>query len=67
MRRGGADLVPALALAALAAGADGLAIQVHPHPEHALTDGPQSLNPEQYSALLVRVRTLASALGRRVA
>ena len=64
---GGADLVAALALAALAAGADGLAIQVHPHPEHALTDGPQSLNPEQYSALLVRVRTLASALGRRVA
>lgn len=63
---GRADLVTPLALAALAAGADGLAVQVHPHPEHALADGPQSMNPEQYGALMARLGTLAAALGRVV-
>jgi 3-deoxy-7-phosphoheptulonate synthase len=46
------DLVPALSRAALAAGADGLMVEVHPHPEHALSDGAQSLDIEGFSAMM---------------
>jgi 3-deoxy-7-phosphoheptulonate synthase len=55
-------LVPPMALAAVAAGADGLLIEVHPSPDDALSDGPQSLTFEQFSALMAEVRVLATAL-----
>jgi 3-deoxy-7-phosphoheptulonate synthase len=48
---GRADLVPSLAFASTAAGADGLLVEVHPDPEHALCDGRQSLTPEEFAAM----------------
>jgi len=56
--------VPAMARAALAAGADGLLIEVHPRPAAALCDGPQSLTPENFHALMDDLRGLARFLGR---
>ncbi|MCX6024278.1 MAG: 3-deoxy-7-phosphoheptulonate synthase, partial [Chloroflexi bacterium] len=53
--------------AAIAAGADGLIIEVHPRPEEALCDGPQSLTPAQFAAMMVRVDALAAVCGRSVA
>jgi 3-deoxy-7-phosphoheptulonate synthase len=61
------DLVPALALAAVAAGADGLLIEVHPDPDHARSDGDQSLALDGFRELMDRVRDVATAVGRRVA
>jgi 3-deoxy-7-phosphoheptulonate synthase len=61
------DLVPPMARAALAAGADGLMIEVHTAPERALSDGTQSLAPPQFTELMRQLRVLAEALGRRVA
>jgi 3-deoxy-7-phosphoheptulonate synthase len=61
---GRADLVPALAFAAIAAGADGLIIEVHPDPARALTDGPQSLDLDAFSALTVKLASIARAVGR---
>ena len=61
------NLVPAMALAALAAGADGLLIEVHPDPESALSDGPQSLTFEMFSELMARLRRLAESLDRSLA
>jgi 3-deoxy-7-phosphoheptulonate synthase len=58
--------VPAMALAAVAAGADGLMIEVHPNPREALSDGPQSLNPAQFAALMQRLKPLAEAVGRKL-
>ena len=55
-----------MARAAIAAGADGLMIEVHDDPDHALSDGAQSLYPEQYAELVEQVRTIAAVLGRRV-
>ncbi len=55
-------LVPAMALAAVAAGADGLLVEVHPSPDDALSDGPQSLTLEQFSQLMNDVRRLVTAL-----
>ncbi|ADV64010.1 3-deoxy-D-arabinoheptulosonate-7-phosphate synthase [Isosphaera pallida ATCC 43644] len=55
--------VPAMARAALAAGADGLLIEVHPHPEKALSDGPQSIDYQEFDALLESLRKLAPHLG----
>ena len=63
---GRAHLVPALALAAVAAGADGLMIEVHPTPATALSDGEQSLTPDDFAGLMERVREVASAVGRTV-
>lgn len=60
------DLVPALARAILAAGADGLMVEVHPCPEKALSDGPQSLNPEEFSGLMREIAPLAGAVGREL-
>jgi 3-deoxy-7-phosphoheptulonate synthase len=60
-------LVPAMALAALAAGADGLMIEVHPDPEAALSDGPQSLNFAMFATLMTQLRRLAESLDRRLA
>lgn len=56
--------VPAMSLAGLAAGADGLLIEIHPEPERALSDGAQSLDFPGTEQLLARLRTLAPALGR---
>ncbi|MDI3279853.1 MAG: 3-deoxy-7-phosphoheptulonate synthase [Bacillota bacterium] len=58
--------VGALAKAALAAGADGLLIEVHPDPERALSDGPQSLNFANFASLMQSLAPLAGALGRRL-
>jgi len=59
--------VPVLALAAVAAGADGLLIEVHPDPDHARSDGDQSLTLDAFGELMDRIRDVAAALGRRVA
>jgi 3-deoxy-7-phosphoheptulonate synthase len=58
--------VAPMARAAIAAGADGLIIEVHHDPDHALSDGPQSLYPQQYAELVEQIRTIAAVLGRRV-
>ncbi len=57
-------LVPAMSKAALAAGADGLMIEVHPKPEEALSDGPQSLDPDQFKALIKDLKGVALSAGR---
>ena len=61
------DKVAPMARAAVAAGADGLIIEVHPDPEHALSDGAQSLFPDQFAQLMTEIRAIAPAVGRRVA
>ncbi|OPX24446.1 MAG: 3-deoxy-7-phosphoheptulonate synthase [Planctomycetales bacterium 4484_123] len=58
------QLVPALALAGIAAGADGIIVEVHDRPEEALCDGPQALLPEDFRQLVDRIGRLAAALGR---
>jgi 3-deoxy-7-phosphoheptulonate synthase len=58
------ELVEPMARAAVAAGADGLMIEVHPHPEEALSDGAQSLKPERFAALMQSLRPIAEAVGR---
>jgi 3-deoxy-7-phosphoheptulonate synthase len=58
------DYVPAMALAALAAGADGLLLEIHPDPDHALSDGAQSLSFAGFEKLLESLRRLAGPLGR---
>jgi 3-deoxy-7-phosphoheptulonate synthase len=57
-------LVPQMAAASVAAGADGLIIEVHPDPENALSDGNQSLNPAQFRETMETCRKVAEALGR---
>ncbi|MBV6520360.1 MAG: Phospho-2-dehydro-3-deoxyheptonate aldolase [Gemmatimonadaceae bacterium] len=64
---GRADLVLPLSLAAVAAGADGLLIEVHPDPATALSDGPQSLTFDAFDDLMARVKPLAYLCGRPVA
>jgi len=59
-------LVSPLALASVAAGADGLIIEVHPNPDHALSDGPQSLTCENFAKLMPQVSWVAAAVGRAV-
>ncbi len=56
-----------MARAAVAAGADGIMIEVHHDPEHALSDGAQSLYPEQFSELMEQIRIIAKVIGRHVA
>jgi 3-deoxy-7-phosphoheptulonate synthase len=60
------DLVPAVAMAAVAAGADGLLIEVHPQPEKALSDGVQSLRPDNFARLMDSLRQLAPLMGRQL-
>lgn len=60
------DLVPSLAKAAVAAGADSLMIEVHPNPPAALSDGPQQLTPAQFEQLVAELRVLAAALGKKI-
>ena len=57
-------LVEPMTLAALAAGADGVMVEVHPSPDHALSDGAQSLTPENFDALMRRAGGVADAVGR---
>ncbi|MCX8038677.1 MAG: 3-deoxy-7-phosphoheptulonate synthase [Candidatus Sumerlaeia bacterium] len=59
-------LVAAMARAAVAAGADGLMIEVHPHPDQAVLDGAQSLRPEQFADLMPQLRRIAEAVGRKI-
>ncbi len=58
------DLVAPMAKAAVACGADGLIIEVHPRPEEALSDGPQSLKPTKFAQLMRELRPVAEAVGR---
>ena len=58
------DLVAPMAKAAVACGADGLIIEVHPRPEEALSDGPQSLKPSKFAQLMRELRPVAEAVGR---
>ena len=60
-------LVTPMARAAVAAGADGILVEVHPTPERALSDGAQSLYPDQFTKLMLELRTIAEAIGRNVA
>ncbi len=60
------DLIPACALAGVAAGADGVHIEVHNCPEEAMSDGPQALLPEQYQQLAGQIRALAALLGKTI-
>ena len=61
---GKAELVPAMAKAAIAAGADALMIEVHPNPAKALSDGPQSLTPQRYAELMEDLNLVSQAFGR---
>ncbi len=61
---GRVDLVPAVSKAAIAAGADGLLIEVHVRPEEAMSDGPQSLRPAAFAAMIEECRRVAHAVGR---
>ncbi|MBV8677492.1 MAG: 3-deoxy-7-phosphoheptulonate synthase [Planctomycetaceae bacterium] len=60
------DLIPAMARAAVAAGADGVHVEVHSCPEKALSDGPQALLPHQYANLMDELRQLAEVLGKMI-
>jgi 3-deoxy-7-phosphoheptulonate synthase len=55
-----------LSKAAIAAGADGLIVEVHNNPEEAFSDGAQSLLPERFSELMQQLRAIAKAIGREV-
>lgn len=59
------QMVRPMARAAVAAGADGLIVEVHPHPEMALSDGDQSLTPKNFRALMDDVRKIAAVMGRK--
>jgi 3-deoxy-7-phosphoheptulonate synthase len=61
------DKVIPMARAAVAAGADGVLVEVHPDPDHALSDGGQSLFPDQFARLVTELRAITSAIGRSVA
>ena len=60
-------MVPAMACAAIAAGADGVLIEVHPDPPAALSDGAQSLTPAAFATAMLQMRRVAEAIGRRLA
>lgn len=60
------DSVPAVACAAVAAGADGVVLELHPHPERARVGGARALTPETFSVLMARLRAVAAAIGRQM-
>jgi len=60
------DLIPAMARASVAAGADGVHVEVHSCPEQALSDGPQALLPKQYAELMGQLRRLAEVVGKTI-
>ena len=59
-------LVDSMCRAAVAAGADGLIVEVHNDPEHALTDGAQSMNPPQFAEMMKAIKRIAAAVDREV-
>ncbi len=61
------EFVPAMAMASVAAGADGLLMEMHPNPDKAMSDGAQSLYPQQLMELMAQLRQLAPVVGRTVA
>jgi 3-deoxy-7-phosphoheptulonate synthase len=63
---GRAYMVPAMCKASVAAGADGVMVEVHQDPEHALTDGAQSLTPEAFATMMKETRAVAEAVGREM-
>ncbi|NLB42833.1 MAG: 3-deoxy-7-phosphoheptulonate synthase [Clostridiales bacterium] len=60
------ELVTPMSRAAIAAGADGITVEVHPNPKEALSDGPQSLNFDNFTELMLDIRRIASILGREM-
>ncbi|NLC43735.1 MAG: 3-deoxy-7-phosphoheptulonate synthase [Clostridiales bacterium] len=60
------ELVTPMSRAAIAAGADGITVEVHPNPKEALSDGPQSLNFDNFTELMIDIRRIASILGREM-
>ncbi|MFN3966757.1 MAG: 3-deoxy-7-phosphoheptulonate synthase [Endomicrobiia bacterium] len=60
------EYIPYMCKAAIACGADGLIVEVHPEPEKALSDGAQSLLPEQFNQVMKELKTIASAIGRTI-
>ena len=60
------DFVAPMAFAAAAAGADGILVEVHENPKEALSDGAQSLYPEQFAELMNKLRPFVEAAGRRL-
>jgi 3-deoxy-7-phosphoheptulonate synthase len=60
------DLIPTMALAAVAAGADGVMVEVHNNPEAALSDGEQALTPDRFTALVQQMRAVAAAIGKQI-
>ena len=64
---GNRNKVTPLSRAAIAVGADGLILEVHPEPDQALSDGMQSLYPDQFDELMAQVRQIAPVVGRTVA
>jgi len=61
------EYVNAIAKAGIAAGADGLIVEVHPNPDEALSDGGQSLKPERFAELVIQVKAVTEAVGRTLA
>jgi len=61
------EYIPALSRAAVAAGADGIIVEVHPEPEKATSDGPQSLHFDEFEQLMDELRPIAAAVGRTMA
>ncbi len=61
---GHASLVPSMCYAAVAAGCDGLIVEVHPHPEVAASDGPQSLRPADFQAMMTKLAEFAKVAGK---
>jgi 3-deoxy-7-phosphoheptulonate synthase len=55
-----------MSLAALAAGADGIMVEVHPNPEEAWCDGPQSLTLEAFADLMTKIRPIAEVVGKKI-
>ena len=64
---GHSDYVAAIARAGVAAGADGLIVEVHPDPVNAVSDGKQSLKPEKFTEMVKQVKAIAEVMGRRIA
>ncbi len=60
------DLVPSLAMAAVAVGCDSIMIEVHPNPPKALSDGPQQLTPAQFTDLVAELREIAAVFGKKI-
>jgi len=63
---GSRSLVPPMSMAAIAAGADGIMVEVHPHPEEALCDGAQSLSPDDFKSFIQEIKPIIAATNRRL-